>query len=224
MSHKNKSKVFFSFFLYVLVSSCSPSISITTPIVEEETLSFTISPINTITQTATVIPPPTCTPLPNNYIYIVDRATYINSDAGLELGLGPSGAIAILQQALDEHYPDWEQEENLASDVWSYSGTQNIGVNPRVLLVTTGVALNWQIPENHDLKEDIIQTGVALTQHYREFRFNEELQANYPQVADAANYALFAFFDFDLEKLDAWQQEYDKMFGDIQPRISTEGC
>jgi hypothetical protein len=53
---------------------------------------------------------------------------------------------------------------------------------------------------------------------------HQELKAKYPEVADAVNYALYAFFDYDLEKLDAWQQEYDRMFGDIQPRISTEGC
>jgi hypothetical protein len=179
-------------------------------------------PINVITQTVTAIPLSTCTPIPNNNVYLVDRAVYDAVDAGLELGVGE--AVEVLQQALEEHHPEWAEEDGLAEYVWNHSHAQNIGVNPRVLLVTTGVALDWQIPEDHDLREDIIQTGITLTQHYREFRFNEELQANYPQVADAANYALYAFFDYDLEKLDAWQQEYDQMFGELQPRITTENC
>ncbi|MBL8098881.1 MAG: hypothetical protein JNK81_06845 [Anaerolineales bacterium] len=224
MSRKNKNKfvLFISIFIYTVINGCSQSNSSTTlTLTSTNTPLFTItpSPIGTITHQATVIP--TCTPISNGYIYVIDRIVY-NSDGLMEFS--PSGAIDVLQQALDEHHPDWGQEERLARDTWNYSGAQNIGVNPRVLLVTTGVALDWQIPENHDLKEAIIQTGVVLTQHYREFRFNEELQANYLQVADAANYALYAFFNYDLEKLEVWQQEYDKMFGKIQPRINKEGC
>lgn len=202
------------------LAGCGQVTSLPTAAVEKIP-TITLAPASTITQTLTAIPLPTCTPLPATYIFVIDKSVYNNVDAGIELGVNPKDG---LQQALDEHHPDWGQEEDLASDVWSYSGAQNIGINPRVLLVTTGVALDWQIPENHDLKENIIQTGVVLTQHYREFRFNEEFQANYPYVADAANYALYAFFDFDLEKLNAWQQEYDRMFGDIQPRITVEGC
>lgn len=224
MSRKNKNKffLFISIFIYSVINGCSQSNSSTIfTLTTTNTSLFTItpSPVSTITHPATVIP--TCTPIANGYIYVIDRIVY-NSDGLMEFS--PSGAIDVLQQALDEHHPEWGQEERLARDSWNYSGAQNIGVNPRVLLVTTGVTLDWQIPENHNLKEAIIQTGVVLTQHYREFRFNEELQASYPQVANASSYALYAFFDYDLEKLDAWVQEYDKMFGDIQSRITTEGC
>ncbi|WKZ49166.1 MAG: hypothetical protein QY306_07330 [Anaerolineales bacterium] len=218
------------FCIATLLAGCgrvAPASTVTARVTSNPTqpVSSTISsPVSTVTSTATVIPLPTCTPIPKIYIYVIDRATYLDVDAGLELGLGPSGAIAVLQEALDEHHPDWGQEEGLAKNAWNYSHAQNIGVNPRALLVTTGVALDWQIPEDHDLKEDIIQTGVALTQSYREFRFNEELQAKYPQVANAASYALYAFFDYDLEKLEVWQQEYDRMFGDVQPRIIPNGC
>lgn len=195
----------------IATATITPSLS--TPI--------TPSPISTTTQTATATVLPTCTPMSVDYVYIIDESVY-HSDAGIELGA--RGAIEVLQEALEAHHPEWAQEDGLAEYVWDSSGTQNIGVNPRVLLVTAGVSLDWQVPEDQDLIEDISRAGVALTQHYREFRFNEEWQANYPQVANAESYALFAFFDYDLEKLNAWQQEYDQMFGDIQPRITTEGC
>ena len=185
------------------------------------TPSITPSPVNTITGVATVSLFPTSTPLSTGYILVIDEEVY-HSDAGIELGA--RGAIGVLQEALEAHHPEWAQEDDLAEYVWDSSGTQNIGVNPRVLLVTAGVSLDWQVPESSNLLEDISRAGVALTQQYREFRFNDELQANYPQVANAESYALFAFFDYDLEKLNAWQQEYDQMFGDIQPRITTEGC
>ena len=84
--------------------------------------------------------------------------------------------------------------------------------------------MDWQIPEGHDLQKGVSLVGVTLTQHYRGFRFDEDLQAKYPQVANASNYALYAFFDFDLEKLELWGQEYDRMFGEIDPRINVEGC
>ena len=185
------------------------------------TPSITPSPVNAITGVATVILFPTCTPLSTGYILVIDEEVY-HSDAGIELGA--RGAIGVLQEALEAHQPEWAQEEELARYVWNHSHAQMIGVNPRVLLVTVGVSLDWQVPEDSNVLEDISRAGVALTQHYREFRFNKELQAYYPQVANAESYALFAFFDHDLEKLNAWQQEYDQMFGDIQPRITTEGC
>ena len=192
----------------------APSVTLVAP-------SITPSSISKTMQTATVAVLPTCTPKPSDYIYMIDESVY-HSDAGIELGAW--GAIGILQQALEEHHPEWAQEGGLAEYVWDSSHTQNIGVNPRVLLVTAGVSLDWQVPEDSNLLEDISRAGVALTQHYREFRFNEELQANYPQVANAESYALFAFFDYDSEKLNAWQQEYDQMFGELQPRITAEDC
>ena len=217
--------VFSMILIMFLIGACgnvTPVLSVTETVVPSLTLlplSITPSPVNTITQTATVTVLPRCTPVPDGYIYVIEYFTYENVDAGLELGAW--GAIEVLQQALDVHHPGWAQEEGLAKYVWDHSHAQMIGVNPRVLLVTAGMALNWQIPEGHDLGEDVSQVGVTLTQHYRGFLFNEDLQADYPQVANAESYALYAFFDYDLEKLNAWQQEYDRMFGELQPRINT---
>jgi hypothetical protein len=160
--------------------------------------------------------------LPVTYIFVIDESVYNDVDAGIELGA--KGATGVLQQAMDDYHPEWGQQNDLAGYVWDHSHAQMIGVNPRILLVTAGVTLGWQIPNDHNVRDDIVKVGVALTQHYRDFRFNEELRSAYPQIGNAASYALYAFFDYDLERLSAWQQEYDRMFGDIQPRISTEGC
>lgn len=48
-------------------------------------LSVALSPVTTITQTATAVSLPMCTPLPVTYILVIDEAVY-HSDAGIELG------------------------------------------------------------------------------------------------------------------------------------------
>lgn len=209
--------------LTLTLAACTPAFPLSTfTATQTPTPSKIPSPDNTITQTATATVLAACTPMPDGYINVIDRSTYVDVDAGLELGA--RGAIGILQQALEAHHPNWAQEEGFAEYVWDVSGTQKIGVNPRVLLVTAGVSLDWQIPEGHYLQKNVSLVGVTLTQHYREFRFDEDLQAKYSQISNASNYALYAFFDFDLEKLETWGQEYDRMFGDIQPRIASEDC
>lgn len=175
------------------------------------------------TITPTITPLPTCTPVPAGNIYMIDESVYNDVDAGL-VELGVKGAIEVLQQALEDHHPEWAQEDGLARYVRDHSHAQTIGINPRVFLVMAGVALDWRLPNDHDVRDDIIQIGITLTQHYRSFQFDENLQSNYPQVANAPSYALYTFFDFDLEKIDNWQQEYDRMFGELQPRIVADGC
>lgn len=223
-SVKQKLAITLLFFVTALFAGCGQVVPMPTATVEikptiTSTFPIATKPLPTLTPPS--LPLPACTPSPITYVFVIDESVYNNVDAGIELGA--KGAMEILQQAMEDYHPEWGQED-LAGYIWDHSAAQMIGVNPRVLLVTAGVALDWQISNDHDVHDDIVQVGVTMTQHYREFRFNEELRSDYPQVANAASYALYAFFDFDLEKLNAWQQEYDRMFGDIQPRITTDGC
>ncbi len=159
-------------------------------------------------------------------IYVIDNDIYENSDVGWELGIWE--AIDVMQQALEEYHPEWalysykdssSEERNVAYYLWNHSNAQFVIVNPRVLMVTAGITLDWQIPVDKDLGFAITEIGVALTQHYRDFRFDESLQELYPMVESPASYALYAYFNYDLEKLRLWMDEYDLMFGALQPRI-----
>jgi len=192
-----------------------------------------ITPTRTPTPapTHTPAPLPTCTPIPPGVVYVIDDWVYWDVNAGLELGVWE--AIGILQKALERRAPAWAQyrwrdsrgqEHSLAEYIWNVAHTQMIGVNPRVLLVTAGMALNWQVPKGKDLPRAISEVGVTLTQHERAFSFNEALRARYPQVVNPGSYALYAFFGYDREKLDAWAQEYDRLFGELQPRLPPAGC
>jgi len=153
-------------------------------------------------------------------IHVIDGRVYWDVDAGIELGVWE--AIGVLQEALERRAPAWAQyrwqdsrgrEHSLAEYIWDVADTQMIGVNPRVLLVTAGMALDWQVPKGKDLPRAISEVGVTLTQHERAFSFDEALRARYPQVANAGSYALYAFFGYDREKLHAWRQTYEELFG-----------
>jgi len=153
-------------------------------------------------------------------IHVIDGGVYWDVNAGIELGVWET--IGVLQEALERRAPAWAQyrwqdsrgrEHSLAEYIWDAAHTQMIGVNPRVLLVTAGMALDWQVPKGKDLPRAISEVGVTLTQHERAFRFDEALRARYPQVANAGSYALYAFFGYDREKLHAWRQTYEELFG-----------
>ncbi len=193
---------------------------------------LTYPPTATVTATATRTPTraptftyiasslPTCTPVPPGLVYVIDEGVYNDVEPGIEMGVWE--AIDVLQGALERRAPVWAQyrwrdskgkEHSLAEYIWDVSSAQRIGVNPRVLLVTAGMALDWQVPKGKDLLRAISEVGVTLTEHYHAFLFDEALRARYPQVANAASYALYAFFDYNMEKLHAWQQIYQNLFG-----------
>ncbi len=54
----------------------------------------------------------------------------------------------------------------MAEYVWNTSDAQRIGVNPHVPLVTAGMAPNWRIPKDKDLKDAIDEVGVRLNQYH----------------------------------------------------------
>ncbi len=168
-------------------------------------------------------------------IYILDDAVYGDLEPGIELGVWE--AVEVLQQALERRAPAWAQyrvemfpnpvhplQNSLANYIWNYAHAPLTLVNPRVLLVTAGVALDWKVPRDRPLPDAISEIGGQLWEHYLAFSFNPKVRAQHPEVANAASYALYAFFGYDREKLQVWAAEYDALFGHLQPRITPSGC
>ncbi|MFO8036538.1 MAG: peptidoglycan DD-metalloendopeptidase family protein [Anaerolineales bacterium] len=160
--------------------------------------------------------------LPENQeeIHIIDDAVFHNVNAGLDLG-SAGEAVDVLQEALEAHHPAWAKqtwedyhgkERTLAYYLWNVSHAQLIRVNPRVLLVVVGVSLDWQIPVEGELSDAISDAGVALSNHYWEFKFRQDVRDRHPRIANPSTYALYAVLDYDSKKLDAWQQAYQGMF------------
>ncbi len=200
-------------------------------------------PTRTPPPTWTPTPPPTpsptpwstCTPLPEDILYVIDETVAGDLEPGIEQEVWE--AIGVLQQALEQRAPAWAQYRvetvgnpvhplrgSLAEYIWDQAHAPLTLVNPRVLLVTAGVALDWQLPQDRPLPDAISEIGGQLWEYDLAFRFDPQVRAQYPHVANAASYALYAFFEYDLEKLDVWQREYDTLFGHLQPRIRTMNC
>jgi hypothetical protein len=138
----------------------------------------TATPTPTPTLTPSPTPLPTCTPVPEEIIYVLDDAVYEDLEPGIEMGVWE--AIGVLQQALERRAPAWAQYQvkavknpvhplhgSLADEIWGLAGAPLTLVNPRVLLVTAGVALDWQIPRDRPLPKAIAEIGGQLWEHYR---------------------------------------------------------
>ena len=146
--------------------------------------------------------------------------------------LGPSGEE--LDQALANNYPEWA---NYQQNVSWYSEPVKVGkvvreasfqeefaLNSGVTLVTLGESLDWQLPSTTDVFSESLVVGETLTNLWSEWinPENEQIRAQYPEVSNGATYALYAFFDFDTVRLQAWQDSYQRLFGsyETQPAMS----
>ncbi|MEJ5240328.1 MAG: hypothetical protein WHS87_03950 [Anaerolineales bacterium] len=93
---------------------------------------------------------------------------------------------------------------------------ETFALNPAVTLVTLGVSLDWQLPPDSDLYSRAIATGRRLEHLWHEWAHpdNEYIRVRHPNLAnDGATYALYIFFNQDLEKLQLWCDTYQKLFG-----------
>jgi hypothetical protein len=52
-----------------------------------------------------------------------------------------------------------------------------------------------------------------LYEYYLEYRHQEDVRDAYPQIGNAATYALYRYFDEDLEKVEEWCKTFHGMFG-----------
>ncbi len=135
--------------------------------------------------------------------------------------------VKQFEAALARAYPEWaalriregEQEWSLGTFLQIISGPgRRNAVSPEVLVVTVGMKYRWQIPQNRDLARVFIRTGVQMTEDYAAFLNQPEIRQQHPQVGNAATYALYRYFNGDMQKLQAWRQSYIRIFG-IDPVI-----
>lgn len=201
------------------------------------TATATIVPsITPFTPSITPSPNPTITPLPTNpftttlepdtppgcMILNEDEKVYVLSD-DVFFAYGPSAEE--LDQVLTANYPEWANYEQNVSwypepvtvgkIVREASFQERFALNPAVTLVTLGESLNWQLPANTDLFLQSLSIGERL--HHLWFEWtnpeNEQIRAQFPEVTNAATYALYVFFGYDLENLRAWCMSYQELFG-----------
>lgn len=143
---------------------------------------------------------------------------------GVFFSLGPSDNE--IDRALKNTFPAWAafQQRILGySELASVGeiieaaslGQEKFSLNPAVTLITLGLKLDWQLPPDGDLYSQSLIVGEQL--HHNWFQWNnpdnEQLRLRYPNLADdGATYALYEFFDHDIEKLQNWCNTYQALF------------
>ncbi len=136
----------------------------------------------------------------------------------------PGPSSEDLDEAIAQTYPglatfrqqlDWYDEPARAGQVIEdASFEETFQLNSAVTLVTVGVDINWQLPAYGDLYYRSRKTGEQLVTNWYEYAYpgNEEIQAQYPHIANGATYALFKYYDFNLEALIDWCEAYRALF------------
>jgi hypothetical protein len=196
-----------------LTATTAPSL---TPIIPSLTSTTIPLPATTITATLEPIISPGCA--------IVNEVgqIFVLSDQ-VFFALGPSAEE--LDQALADNYPEWASYKQKVS--WSpefvtvgkivreASFQEKFALNSAVTLVTLGDSRNWQLPLDGDLFSESLTVGERL--HHLWFEWtspeNEYIRTRYPQVVNAATYALYVFFDHDTYRLQTWCNAYEQLFG-----------
>lgn len=223
----NKLKLIVVSLLLVSLAACgvtpmSTTIATTTP---------SLTPIAPST-TAAIMPSPTNIPTaslepditPNCKIANEAGQLYLLSDQEFrDLRTTPGK----LDQVLTNNYPEWAnytqmvpwstQPVKLGEIIASVSHDEesNLQINAAVTLVTLGDSLDWQLPSNTDLylKAQEISTELNRLSFEWENPFDDSLRRQYPEVANSGTYALYAFFNYNLDRLQTWCNTYQQLFG-----------
>ena len=198
------------------------------PGITPSTHSITSSPIPTVTPlpTNTLTASPELGIAPNCKIVNEEGQLYLLSDQEFhDLGTLESE----LDQALATHYPEWAsytqtvswstQPEKLGAIIVAASLDEHssLQINAAVTLVVLGESLHWQLPSNRDLylKSQEISEELDRLAFDWENPQNESLRIQYPEVTNNATYALYAYFSYNLERLQSWCNSYQRLFGTL---------
>jgi hypothetical protein len=182
----------------------------------------TPSPFPVPTNTYTASPVPAIAP--NCNLTNGDGQLYLLSDTEFSSLFTGKGK---LNRALAAHLPEWADYRQTVP--WStepvtlgeivnsasFDEQLNLQINSAVTLVTLGESLGWQLPSNLDMYARSREISLALKQHDRDWENpeNESLRNQYPDVANGGTYALYTFFNYDLDQLQSWCNVYQQMFG-----------
>lgn len=196
-----------------------------TPIAPSISATTTISPTNIPTAS------PESDVAPNCKIANEEGRLYLLSDQEFHDLRTTAGK---LNRALAAHYPEWA---NYTQPVpWSTQPVKlgeiivsasinielNLQINPAVTLVTLGDSLNWQLPANEDLFSKSREISLTLEQYASDWNDPQKsLRSQYPEVANSGTYALYAFFNYNLDRLQGWCNTYQQLFGEAPSSLSV---
>jgi hypothetical protein len=227
--------IVFSILLFTsLIGACGDVTPV--PIVTETVVVKLLSPTSSITPS----PIPSITSLPMN-TYTATPELDIAQDCKISDETGQLYLLSDqefrdlrttpgkLDQVLTNNYPEWAnytqmvpwstQPVKLGEIIVSVSHDEesNLQINAAVTLVTLGDSLNWQLPSNTDiyLRSQEISTELNRLSFDWENPFDDSLRRQYPEVANSGTYALYAFFDYNLDRLQSWCNTYQKLFGNL---------
>ena len=181
--------------------------------------SITPFPVNTATQTATVTPLPSSTPYSCEFTWDVP---WIILDDDTFRSFGSTTSVEIDEQLIQRN-PQWQNfRQTVITDSWTagvvfaqgYGAPGEYGVNPIVLMVTIGMELDWQVPPDGDLYGRVVETGKTLFAYSLEYHDQEDVREAYPQIGNAATYALYRYFNGDLSKLEIWCRTYVRVYNE----------
>lgn len=197
-----------------------------------------INPTSTIIPTTTRKPTITSTPIPTSLPTSTSTLTptqscYTNkNDSKVFILHDDVFSFArideeILDEVLSNNYPEWssfrqkmdwyDEPVSAGTIIDDASFAERFALNPAVTLVTLGIQLNWDLPMDGDLFSPARSVGKKLDSHYWDYVFNEindQIQTNekYSDVANAATYAIYAFFEYDQVILEDWCEIYIKLY------------
>ncbi len=203
----------------------SPKATQTSTILIKNTPSITVSPTSTPfpfpTLTSTISPTPDiCNPtrwqmnginVLSNDLFDALRPGGPNTFDHILISQNPSWEG--FQQEIEEMDGElWTAGQIFASFAWGYElGT---GVNPAVILVTYGVKYDWELPDDGDLVSRVDQIRGQLHSYWGEIARNEIDLSQYPQVANAATYTLYLYFNEESKILEDWCRTYVDVYGE----------
>jgi hypothetical protein len=129
-----------------------------------------------------------------------------------------------LDEILEKNFPDWK---NFSQSVMSSnvpvplsviivdaSIQKEYQISPIVTLVTLGESLDWELPYDGDIETRAKNISKQLHNSFADWYLSEsgEYQKKYPQIENAATYAIYQFFQGDGERLESWCVSVQKLF------------
>ncbi|HXF90328.1 MAG TPA: hypothetical protein VNJ29_00195 [Candidatus Nitrosotenuis sp.] len=217
-------RMFFLFFILssLYINSCS-GYSIKPTSTPVSTLYFTFTPViltvthsfkETSTATPTFVNNSDCKKIKETNLYLLSDDDFFAITTTAE----------DINRALGSNYPEWANYEQkvtwntepvkLGEIILSASFQEQFAINSAVTLVTLGESLDWQLPLDEDLYSKSLSISKRLFLSAFEWSKpeNEGIRKSYPEITNAATYAIYIFFSNDREKIQKWCYSYQKLF------------
>lgn len=142
--------------------------------------------------------------LPINQANILTERSIKILDDQVFFSLGPTDKE--IDQTLLKNFPNWgnfeqviggESEPSTVGEIVEAAslGGNTSNLNPAVVLISLGVELDWELPLDNNLYSLSLDSGRRLYYFWHEWENpeNSHLRAKYPDLENAATYALYAY-------------------------------